>query len=72
MSDAQNGTAARPRPRVGSPCVSVCMLDEQDVCTGCFRTAQEITDWFGLDDDARRAVVDAARSRMRDAGALFD
>jgi predicted Fe-S protein YdhL (DUF1289 family) len=72
MSDPLDGATARPRRRVGSPCVSVCMLDEQDVCTGCFRTAQEITDWFGLDDDARRAVVDAARARMRAAGALFD
>ena len=72
MSASQDAARARPRPRVGSPCVSVCLLDEQDVCTGCFRTAQEITDWFGLDDEARRAVIDATRERMRAAGVLFD
>ena len=29
-----------------SPCISVCLLDENDICTGCFRSADEITDWF--------------------------
>ena len=65
-------SAQPPQRRVGSPCVSVCMLDLDDVCTGCFRTAQEITDWFAMDDDTRREVISLARERMRDAGALFD
>ena len=30
---------------VKSPCVSVCALDEQDICIGCQRTAAEITLW---------------------------
>lgn len=72
MSSTKHAGAARPQRRVGSPCVSVCLLDEQDVCTGCFRTAQEITDWFGLDDEARLAVIDATHARMREAGVLFD
>jgi hypothetical protein len=62
----------RPRPRVASPCVSVCALDRDDVCTGCYRTAEEITHWQRLDDDARRAVLAATRERMRAAGVLFD
>ena len=70
MSGAANGVPKARR--VGSPCVSVCMLDAADVCTGCFRTANEITDWMELDDDARRAVIAAARERMREAGALFE
>lgn len=36
--------AERP---VASPCVSICALDEQDICTGCQRTAGEITRWGG-------------------------
>lgn len=62
----------RSAPRVGSPCVSICLLNEEDVCTGCFRTAGEITDWNALDDEARRAVIAATHDRMRAAGALFD
>ncbi|NVL30544.1 DUF1289 domain-containing protein, partial [Pseudomonas syringae pv. actinidiae] len=30
---------------VRSPCVSICALDEQDICTGCQRTVSEITQW---------------------------
>ncbi|WP_155517391.1 DUF1289 domain-containing protein, partial [Pseudomonas amygdali] len=30
---------------VRSPCVSICALDEQDICTGCQRTVNEITRW---------------------------
>lgn len=61
-----------PRPRVPSPCVSVCALDADDVCTGCYRTADEITRWQGLDDESRRAVLSATRERMRAAGVLFE
>ncbi|HSG87602.1 MAG TPA: DUF1289 domain-containing protein [Pseudomonadales bacterium] len=64
--------APRPRKRVASPCVSVCALDEQDVCVGCFRSAREITDWFELDDEARLEVLRTSRERMQAAGVLFD
>ena len=67
-----SGERGASRRRVGSPCVSVCLLDADDVCTGCFRSAAEITDWSLLDDDARRRVIATTRERMRAAGALFD
>ncbi len=63
---------AAGRRRVGSPCVSVCLLDGNDVCVGCFRTAAEITDWVMLDDEARRQVIASTRERMRVAGVLFE
>lgn len=64
---------ATPAPRrVGSPCVSVCLLNDQDVCVGCFRSADEITDWVMLDDSARQQVLERTHERMRQAGALFE
>jgi predicted Fe-S protein YdhL (DUF1289 family) len=51
-----------------SPCVSVCALDENDVCLGCFRTAEEITDWFFADARQKHAIVVAAEERRRRAG----
>jgi predicted Fe-S protein YdhL (DUF1289 family) len=30
---------------VKSPCVNICALNEQGVCTGCFRTGDEISNW---------------------------
>lgn len=60
------------RRRVGSPCVSICLLDGDDICTGCFRSAAEITDWMLLDDETRREVLARTHERMRAAGVLFD
>ena len=31
-----------------SPCISICSLDQNDVCEGCFRTGNEIVDWLPL------------------------
>lgn len=48
--------------KVRSPCVSVCALDEKDVCIGCHRTGDEILRWTTMTDDERRQVLaDVAR-----------
>ncbi|MCG7201436.1 DUF1289 domain-containing protein [Marinobacter pelagius] len=43
--------------KVRSPCVSVCALDENDVCIGCHRTGDEILRWTQLSNDERREVL---------------
>lgn len=43
--------------RVRSPCVSVCALDESDICIGCHRTSDEILHWTRMTDDERREVL---------------
>ncbi len=48
-----------------SPCISVCVLDERDVCIGCFRSAAEITDWFMASEDEKCAILLRARARMQ-------
>ena len=47
-----------------SPCISVCVLDEGDICQGCFRNAAEITDWFMASTAEKRAILQAARQRL--------
>jgi len=42
---------------VPSPCVSICALDDNDICVGCFRSGREIGDWGKLSDDEKRAVL---------------
>ncbi|MFT5575114.1 MAG: putative Fe-S protein YdhL (DUF1289 family) [Bermanella sp.] len=49
---------------VQSPCVSVCALDEGDLCAGCFRTLREISDWSEYSNQKKREVVIEARERM--------
>lgn len=49
---------------VKSPCISVCALDEEDICEGCYRSAQEITEWSVMGDEGRRQVLERARRRF--------
>jgi predicted Fe-S protein YdhL (DUF1289 family) len=56
---------------VKSPCISVCALDEQDICTGCQRTAAEITRWGRMSDDERRAVLRLSHQRALAQGLVF-
>lgn len=48
-----------------SPCISVCLLDEKDMCVGCYRTANEITEWMNCDDDTKRAILKMCYERMK-------
>lgn len=50
---------------VASPCISVCALDEHDMCTGCFRTLAEITCWADCGNAEKRDIVVQARERMK-------
>lgn len=47
-----------------SPCISICVLDEQDICQGCYRSAEEITDWFMASAQEKRAILDRAKERL--------
>jgi predicted Fe-S protein YdhL (DUF1289 family) len=44
-------------PPVPSPCISVCRMDPRTGwCEGCARTIEEIAQWSGMSDGARRSV----------------
>ncbi|MBR9805147.1 DUF1289 domain-containing protein, partial [bacterium] len=51
---------------VASPCIGVCALDENDVCEGCFRTANEITRWGASCDDTKRKILSDSWQRAKD------
>jgi predicted Fe-S protein YdhL (DUF1289 family) len=46
-----------------SPCISVCLLDQDDICTGCFRSAEEITDWFMASAEQKREILTRCHER---------
>lgn len=56
---------------VRSPCVSICALNEADICTGCQRTVAEITGWSRMSNDQRRAVLVVCDERARVSGMMF-
>ncbi|UVJ44182.1 DUF1289 domain-containing protein [Pseudomonas sp. LS1212] len=54
-------------PAVPSPCVSLCRLDEQKVCRGCFRHVEDIRQWRSADDEQRRQICRSALQRRQAA-----
>jgi uncharacterized protein len=57
---------------VKSPCVSICCLDDADICLGCQRTVEEITGWSRMDNPQRRVVLALCHERARVAGLLWE
>jgi predicted Fe-S protein YdhL (DUF1289 family) len=41
---------------IESPCISVCRY-ENEVCVGCGRTVDEITNWYDMSNDKKQAVL---------------
>lgn len=50
---------------VPSPCVSVCALDENDVCIGCHRSTDEIAQWAMMTAGEKRSVLAVVAERER-------
>lgn len=57
-------SVSRTEPVVVSPCVSICALDGDDVCVGCFRTGREISYWGRLTPAWQREVLARCQRRM--------
>ncbi|MCK9236688.1 MAG: DUF1289 domain-containing protein [Thiopseudomonas sp.] len=53
---------------IASPCVSICALDDDDVCIGCQRTGDEIIRWGKMTNDERRAVLTRLVQRAQAQG----
>ena len=52
------------RDEIESPCVQICVVHpEIRICTGCYRTIDEITDWSRMAPEARRNIMDDLPAR---------
>lgn len=51
-----------------SPCISICYLDEHEVCQGCFRSANEIASWLMVGSQEKREILSRAQQRREQAG----
>jgi len=69
MSAERSRVTAVSKDGVASPCISVCAIDPRTgLCTGCFRTLDEIAGWIAFTNDEKRAVVAALPARRRAMG----
>jgi predicted Fe-S protein YdhL (DUF1289 family) len=46
-----------PHKAILSPCIGVCALDIDGLCTGCHRTAGEIAHWMYYSDAERAHLM---------------
>ncbi|MFT2096837.1 DUF1289 domain-containing protein [Marinomonas sp. 2405UD66-6] len=53
----------KAKPQVKSPCIHICSLNEENVCTGCYRTGEEISLWGSMDEASQLAVMKKVRER---------
>ena len=53
---------------IDSPCVGICQYNDEEVCIGCFRTAEEISQWTTISDEERDKIIGELDTRM---GKLF-
>lgn len=50
--------------KVKSPCIKKCSLDQNNICTGCYRSIEEIISWTDADNSIRRKILKAAKLRQ--------
>ncbi|MBL8235566.1 MAG: DUF1289 domain-containing protein [Hyphomicrobiaceae bacterium] len=51
---------------VASPCINVCRIDPvANLCSGCYRSLDEIARWRDLSDGQRARVLQALPMRKR-------
>ena len=61
---AESQSPAPPVRRVMSPCKGICIMDaKSSLCIGCKRTIDEVARWPMMDDDERRRVIEALKTR---------
>lgn len=53
-----------------SPCISVCVLNAEDICMGCYRSADEVTDWFIASAEEKTRILQRSQKRMEAASTI--
>jgi len=47
-----------------SPCIGVCQYNEEEFCSGCFRSSEEISQWSTMTKKEREKVITMLNVRM--------
>ena len=52
------------RDEIESPCIKICLVHPSEkICTGCYRTIDEISVWSKLPPEERRRLIQALPTR---------
>ena len=50
---------------VKSPCINICELGSDNICTGCFRSLEEIGAWSYAGHEERSQIISNANQRQK-------
>ena len=42
---------------INSPCVGLCVCDDNDICIGCKRTLDEIASWISMTEEEKLICI---------------
>ena len=48
---------------IASPCINICELNQANICTGCYRSIDEIMDWRELSNEVKEVIIEKAKER---------
>ena len=52
------------RKEIDSPCVSICVMHPTErICTGCYRTIEEISGWSAMSSEERQTISEELPDR---------
>jgi predicted Fe-S protein YdhL (DUF1289 family) len=51
--------------KVESPCISICRY-ENEICVGCGRTVEEVTEWYNFTDKQKQKIIDRLEKEITD------
>ncbi len=55
------------KQEVISPCIGVCSMNDAGLCAGCYRTIDEIREWWDMGHAQREAVMHTLAERVQAA-----
>ena len=50
---------------MNSPCIKECRLDSNDICKGCGRTVEQITNWWDFTNQQRDDIMNNLELKVR-------
>lgn len=56
------------KKKIKSPCQLICTYDSDNVCVGCFRSTEEVTNWDNYTDDEKKQVLENIAKRREVKG----
>jgi predicted Fe-S protein YdhL (DUF1289 family) len=70
-NSSQSASLQSAHLQVKSPCINICCLDDENVCSGCYRTGDEIMQWGRATNEERKNIMKNVAERELNSGNIM-